>query len=247
MTFVSFLNALEKGEIRACQKVDGRWIVESDVKSIILKIFRESAVVPMGKGFCDKEPLAPQDFDLERCVRVVPGGSSVRRGAHVGKNVIIMPPSFINIGAFVDEETMIDSHVLVGSCAQIGKRVHLSAGVQIGGVLEPIGQRPVIVEDNSFIGAGAILTEGVLIEEGAVLGPGLVLSASVPIYDTINEKIFYGTIPGGAVVISGTRPLARSTWAKELGLSLAAAIIVKYRDDKTQGALMLENALRAEA
>ena len=155
-----------------------------------------------------------------------------------------MPPSFINIGAFIDDFTMIDSHVLVGSCAQIGKNVHLSAAVQIGGVLEPVGSRPVIVEDNCFIGAGSILTEGVLVRKGAIIAPMVSLSNSVPIYDVVNEKIYKAEIPENAVVVPGTRVIKTSGWAGKEGLSISCAIIVKYRDEKTDKAVILEELLR---
>ncbi|HXW60816.1 MAG TPA: 2,3,4,5-tetrahydropyridine-2,6-dicarboxylate N-succinyltransferase, partial [Myxococcota bacterium] len=205
--------------------------------------FRESRVVEMKDGFRDKELLLPRVLNGQ--VRVVPGGTSIRPGSFIGKDVVIMPPSFVNIGAFIDEATMIDSHVLVGSCAQIGKRVHLSTGVKIGGVLEPVGQRPVIVEDDCFIGAGSILTEGIVVEEGAVVASGLSLSASVPIYDTVNEKILFGHIPSRAVVVPGSRPYAPNPWTKKEHLGLNCGVIVKYRDQKTSAALILEEALRS--
>lgn len=244
MNFDSFLRALESGELRSARKIDGQWISQSDVKAQILQLFRESSVIEMDRGFRDKEPLTPRVFDAKDKVRVVPGGTSIRPGSHIAPGVVIMPPSFVNIGAFVDEMTMIDSHVLVGSCAQIGKRVHLSAGVQIGGVLEPIGNRPVIIEDDCFIGAGSILTEGIVVEEAAVIASGLNLSASVPIYDLVNEEIRYGTIPPRAVVVPGSRPYAPNTWAAKENLSINCGLIVKYRDPKTSAALLLEDALR---
>jgi 2,3,4,5-tetrahydropyridine-2-carboxylate N-succinyltransferase len=244
MSFASFLRELEGGELRAASKIDGAWVANSEVKAQILKLFRESAITRMAGTFIDKEPLTPRNFGLDDGIRLVPGGTSVRPGCYIAKNVVIMPPSFVNIGAYVDEGTMIDSHVLVGSCAQIGKRVHLSAGVQIGGVLEPVGKRPVIVENDCFIGACAILTEGIVVEEGAVLAQGVSLSDSVPIYDLVNEKIIYGKVPSRAVVIAGTRPYNNNRWAQGQQLALSCAIIVKYRDEKTNAALMLEDALR---
>jgi 2,3,4,5-tetrahydropyridine-2,6-dicarboxylate N-succinyltransferase len=195
-------------------------------------------------GFSDKSLLPPRIFTAKDEVRIVPGGSSVRAGAYVGMGVVIMPPSYINVGAYVGTGTMVDSHVLVGSCAQIGRNVHLSAAVQIGGVLEPIGNRPVIIEDNCFIGAGVVLTEGILVRSGAVLAPGIMLSASVPIYDVVNKVISKGEIPENAVVIPGTRPVSGSDWARDHGLTLSCAIIVKYRDQKTSSAVALEMALR---
>jgi len=244
MTNEDFLHTLESGARRAAYKKDSRWIVDSDVKARILDIIKSSPVINMSDGFCDKEILKPRKFYVSNSVRMVPGGSSVRSGAHIASGVIIMPPSFINIGAYVDASTMIDSHVLVGSCAQIGKHVHLSAGVQIGGVLEPVGAQPVIIEDNCFIGAGVIITEGILVQEGAVLAPGVCLSAGVPIYDIINKNIIKGIVPKNAVVISGTRPVSNNSWAQEQGLNMGCALIIKYRDDKTSTALMLESALR---
>lgn len=240
-----FLDALEKGIIRVAEPDGNQWKVNVEVKQRILDLFRSTQVVRMDGGFLDKEPLTPRVFELENKVRLVPGGSSVRSGAYVGKNVVIMPPSYINIGAYVDEESLVDSNALVGSCAQIGKRVHLSAGVQVGGVLEPIGFRPVIVEDDCFIGAGAILVEGILVRKGAVIAPGVILSASVPIYDLVNETIVKGEIPQNAVVVPGTRSYASTSWASQNGLSLGCSIIVKYRDEKTEAAIILENLLRS--
>lgn len=246
-----FLDQLENGALRAALcKENGIWEVQPDIKQRILQIFKESPLAEFSeltdgqfRGFVDKAMLYPRTFDLKDQIRMVPGGSSVRRGAHIGKNVVIMPPSYINIGAYVDESSMIDSHVLVGSCAQIGKRVHLSAGVQIGGVLEPIGNMPVIIEDDAFIGAGAILVEGIHIKRGAVLAPGVMLSAAIPIYDIIHETTFKGYIPENAVVIPGNRPI-QTDWAKEHRLSAQCCIIIKYKTDKTAASLQLESALR---
>ena len=189
----------------------------------------------------------PQQFRLDQGIRVVPGGTSVRRGAHVARGVIIMPPSYINVGAFVDEGTMVDSHVLVGSCAQIGKRVHLSAAVQIGGVLEPIGANPVVIEDECFIGAGAVIVEGIIVKRRAVIAPGVILSKGIPIYDIVNGRMLAKgePIPENAVVVPGNRPVSSTNnYAKELGLTLQCAIIVKYRDEKSETSLILEDFLR---
>jgi len=239
-----FLYDLESGSLRAAAKINNNWVVDTQVKQKILDLMRTSPVVSMPGGFCDKEALAPRVFSNNDHVRFVPGGSSVRPGSFVGPNVVIMPPSFVNIGAYIGAGSMIDSHVLVGSCAQIGEGVHLSTDVQIGGVLEPVGNRPVIIEDNCFIGAGAILTEGILVQKGAVIAPGVFLSASVPIYDTVNKIILKGEIPPNAVVVLGTRPLQDNIWAHERGLTIACALIIKYRDEKTNAALILESALR---
>ena len=243
MSREDFLRDLESGTCRAARKVSDKWEVDTSVKTRILDIFRSSAIKHMPGGFQDKHLLTTQQFSLHSNIRLVPGGSSVRAGAYIGKNVVIMPPSYVNIGAYVDENTMIDSHVLVGSCAQVGKRVHLSAAVQIGGVLEPIGQRPVIVEDDCFLGAGVILTEGILLEERAVLAAGVVLSASVPIYDSIHKRVFKGKVPANAVVVPGTRP-ATNNWANKQGIHLGCAVIAKYRDSSTSAAVVLEDILR---
>lgn len=235
---------LESGKVRAAYKVNDVWQVNLEVKESILSIFQNSPTVPMAGGFKDKEPLVMQNLQQRDLIRIVPGGTAIRAGAYIGEKVVIMPPSYVNIGAYIDDSTMIDSHVLVGSCAQIGKNVHLSAAVQIGGVLEPIGNRPVIIEDNCFIGAGSIITEGVLIRSGAVLGAGVHLSASVPIFDIVNQKIYKKEIPANAVVISGSRCLDKGWWAQEHGLAAYCAMIVKYRDHKTDISVILENALR---
>lgn len=218
------------------------------MKEAILAAFRAGDNVNYDgnyHGFIDKHNLPPRQFKLEDQVRLVPGGSSVRYGAYIAPSVIIMPPAFVNIGAFVDKGTLIDSHVLVGSCAQIGQNVHLSAGVQIGGVLEPVGANPVVVEDQAFIGAGVILVEGVVVGQRAVIAPGVHLSASVPVYDDVQQRILAKgeAIPAGAVVVSGTRPI-KSAWGKELGLNVACGIIIKYRDDQSDAALILEQVLR---
>ncbi len=244
----NILNNLETGNTRAAQLNGAVWSVNTEVKEAILDAFRAGENVELDgnyTGFVDKNTIMPRTFTKESLVRMVPGGSSVRRGAYIAKGVIIMPPAYVNIGAFVDEGTMIDSHVLVGSCAQIGKNVHLSAGVQIGGVLEPIGQRPVIIEDNAFIGAGAVIVEGILVRKNAVIAPGVTLSKGVPVYDLVNQtKLPPGSdIPEGAVVISGTRPPS-DKWAKEQGLQVYCPIIVKYRDEKSDASLALENVLR---
>jgi 2,3,4,5-tetrahydropyridine-2-carboxylate N-succinyltransferase len=238
-----FIQSLEEGSLRAAYKKDDQWVVDINVKQKILDLIRNSPLIEMGSGFYDKEALKPRLFNESNKVRLVPGGTSVRAGVFIGPQVVVMPPSFINIGAHISNHAMIDSHVLVGSCAQIGAYVHLSTGVQIGGVLEPIGTRPVIIEDHCFIGAGVIITEGIIIKEKAVLAPGVTLSASVPIYDAVHERMLKGEIPSNAVVVPGTRPLS-SSWAKSQGLSSACAIIIKYRDHNTNAALILESALR---
>lgn len=240
------LSELEKGTIRSAYKNNGVWEVNIEVKKAILEAFKEGKLIAKD-GFVDKHNLFPQEFTPERNVRIVPGGSSVRRGSYVAPGVIIMPPSYINIGAYVDSGSMVDSHALVGSCAQIGKNVHLSAGVQIGGVLEPIGLSPVIIEDGAFIGAGSVIVEGIRVGEKAVIAPGVILSRAIPVYDCIEEKILErgAPIPANAVVVSGTRKMNESMeWANEIGLSLNCAIIIKYRDEKSDASLELESILR---
>ncbi len=243
------LNRLEAGTLRAAYQDDqGQWHANTEVKAGILSVFPAGEMVsfePDFPGAVDKHNLAPRRFRPQDQVRQVPGGSSVRRGAYVAPGVVIMPPAYINIGAFVDSGTMVDSHALVGSCAQIGKQVHLSAGVQIGGVLEPVGMAPVIVEDHAFIGAGCVLVEGVIVKRGAVLAPGVQLSASVPVYDLVNEcQLAKGApIPENAVVVPGSRP-ASSEWGRKMGLTVQCPVIIKYRDAGSDAALALEEALR---
>jgi 2,3,4,5-tetrahydropyridine-2,6-dicarboxylate N-succinyltransferase len=247
MNWQDTLDALEKGTVRSALKVDGKWIAQKEVKEAILMAFKAGELVEFNGGFVDKHNLPPRSFKVEDKVRMVPGGSSVRRGAYVASGVIIMPPAYINVGAYIDSGTMVDSHALVGSCAQIGKNVHLSAGVQIGGVLEPIGQTPVVIEDNAFIGAGAVIVEGVQVSEGAVIAPGVVLSKGIPVYDCVNERILDAgePIPPYAVVVTGSRPVSQNLkWAQELGLTLRCAMIIKYKDAKTSAALELESVLR---
>ena len=251
MKHQEFLRALEAGTLRVAQKdVHGVWQINTAIKQGILDYFGAHGLVDMGsatdtqyRGFVDKEGLVARQFTVADGVRMVPGGSSVRSGAYISPKVVIMPPAFVNIGAYIDEGTMVDSNVLVGSCAQIGKHVHLSAGVQIGGVLEPIGQLPVIIEDRAFIGAGSAIVEGVRVGKQAVITAGTILSASVPIYDVVNQKIYKGEVPPRAVVVSGSRPMAQSEGIGK-DIHIACAVIVKYRDEKTDSALMLEEFLR---
>lgn len=256
--FESFLKALESGELRAAEPVEEqgqrRWKVNPRVKQGILLGFRLGQTVEMGAGeglqFSDKDTYPAQRLPVvERNVRIVPGGNSVRRGAYLGNNVTMMPPAFVNVGAYVDDGSMIDSHALVGSCAQIGRGVHLSAAAQIGGVLEPIGQTPVIVEDEVMIGGNVGLYEGVQVGRGAVIGAGAVITASTPVFDLVKEEVYRATneeplrIPERAVVIPGSRP-ARGDFAKEHGLHMAALLIIKYRDERTDAATALEELLR---
>lgn len=252
-----FISKLETGEIRAASRgADGTWKVDRRVKAGILVGFRIGRITAMGRpddvlGFSDKDTFPAQRPDLvARGIRIVPGGSSVRAGAHLANGVTCMPPMFVNVGAFIDEGTMVDSHALVGSCAQIGKNVHLSAAVQIGGVLEPVGARPVIVEDGALVGGGCGIYEGTLVRAGAVLGSGVVLTASTPVYDLVREQVYRATanepleIPANAVVVPGSRPVQNSEFATRHGLQVACALIVKYRDEKTDLRAALEGDLR---
>ncbi len=249
----ALLAALESGTCRAAEPQDGRWVVNAWVKRGILLAFRFGAPVTTSVPpfhFRDKDLLPTQDpAETGRNVRIVPGGSSVRRGAFLGDRVVVMPPAYVNVGAYVGAGAMVDSHALVGSCAQIGEDVHLSAAAQIGGVLEPPGALPVIVEEGAFIGGGCGLYEGVRVGRGAVLAPGVVLTRGVPLFDAVNASIVPAdadgirVVPERAVVVPGSRP-AGSAWAKAQGLSLYAPVIVKYRDASTDAAAALEAALR---
>lgn len=253
VTIDHFLLGLEQGQIRSAQKdANGVWKANSLVKEGILTCFRVGQLKEYGQApwaFIDKDTIPTQSFELQQRIRIVPGGSSVRRGAHLGKSVTMMPPSYVNIGAFVDEETMIDSHALVGSCAQIGKRVHLSAAAQIGGVLEPVGATPVIVEDDVFIGGNCGLYEGTIVRARAVLAAGVVITRSTLVYDLVHERLLKSEdgealeIPEGAVVVPGSRP-AKGDFGRKHGLNMSCMIIVKYRDAKTDAKAMLESALR---
>jgi 2,3,4,5-tetrahydropyridine-2-carboxylate N-succinyltransferase len=241
------LHALEQGSARAARRdPDGAWRANAWVKTAILAGFRSTGTVPMpgwpSPAF-DRAAFPPRHFGLGDGVRLVPGGSSVRRGACLMPGVVVMPPAYVNVGAFVDEGTMVDSHALVGSCAQIGKRVHLSAAAQVGGVLEPAGAVPVVVEDDAFVGGLVGLFEGVVVRRRAVLAPGVLLTASTRIYDLVHGRELTREVPEGAVVVPGTRPAA-GAFARERGLSLAAPCIVKYRDGGTDAATTLEEALR---
>lgn len=231
--------AVDAGKLRVARKKGNDWIVDERVKKAILKYFASRSVTDQTKDeffFRDKIPLK-QSF---RNVRVVPGGNSVRYGAYLGDQVVMMPPAYVNIGAYVDDSSMIDSNVLVGSCAQIGKNVHLSAAVQIGGVLEPVNARPVIIEDNAFIGAGSLVVEGVLVREDAVIGAGVVLSASTKILEVDKSgkivKEFRGEVPRGAVVIPGTRPKG--------DIAIQTPIIIGYKNEKTAEKVELTQMLR---
>ena len=252
--FAEFRTALARGEIRAAERgPDGAWRANAWVKQGILLGFRMGAITELADGpvlkFFDKDtyPLRPTTAGDQ--VRIVPGGSSIRDGAYVAPGVVCMPPMFVNVGAYVDEGTMIDSHALVGSCAQIGKRVHLSAAAQIGGVLEPVGALPVVIEDEVFVGGGCGVYEGTVVREHAVLAPGTILTGATPVHDLVRGEIYRAAdgqpleIPAGAVVVPGSRHVGGER-GKAWGLSLYAPVIVKYRDAGTAAAVQLEDYLR---
>lgn len=244
---------LNRGEIRAAEPDGTKWKVNPWVKKGILLGFRIGNLTEYTKDelfqYFDKETMTVQRFKVEDNVRIVPGGSSIRDGAYVAKGVVIMPPAYINIGAYVDEGSMIDSHALVGSCAQVGKRVHVSAAAQIGGVLEPIGALPVIIEDDVLIGGNCGVYEGTIVKKRAVLASGVILTSSTPVYDLVKKVIHRKadnsplTIPENAVVVPGSRPL-KNDWAIEQQLSIYSPVIIKYRDEKTDAATALEDSLR---
>ena len=252
--FEAFIVRLDAGEIRAAEKRGDQWQVNHWVKQGILLGFRLGWIAEFSINdtfqFRDKHTYPLKNLKtLSQSVRLVPGGSSVRRGAYLGNNVTLMPPMYINTGAYVDDETMVDSHALVGSCAQIGKRVHLSAGSQIGGVLEPVGAMPVIIEDDVLIGGNCGIYEGAIVETRAVIGAGTIITGSTPLYDLVNSKILRKAadapliVPRNAVVVPGTRP-ARGAFAMEHHLHIACPVIVKYRDDSTDATTALEELLR---
>ena len=250
--FEDFLRALESGEIRSAEKRgDGDWHANAWVKEGILLGFRLGEIEDFSAepfSFFDKSTYPARRMQQGDGVRIVPGGSTIRRGSYVSKGVVCMPPMYVNVGAYVDEGTMVDSHALVGSCAQIGKRVHLSAAAQVGGVLEPIGAVPVVIEDDVFVGGGCGIYEGCVIRKGAVLAAGVILTGSTRVYDLANETVLRAQdgqleIPENAVVVPGTRAVD-SDFGREHGLSLAAPCIVKYRDASTDAATTLEDALR---
>jgi 2,3,4,5-tetrahydropyridine-2-carboxylate N-succinyltransferase len=255
--FRSFKRALNRGEIRAAEPDPASptgWRTNVWVKKGILLGFRLGAIVDMSidvrrQPFFDKSTYPVHEFSAADGVRIVPGGSSIRDGVFIARGVICMPPMFVNVGAFVDENTMIDSHALVGSCAQIGRNCHLSAGAQIGGVLEPVGALPVIIEDEVLVGGNSGVYEGTVVKRRAVLGTGTILNRSTPVYDLVRDTVYSSkddlplVIPEDAVVVPGSRAVSHPAGAK-WGLSLQAAVIVKYRDEKTGSRIKLEDLLR---
>jgi 2,3,4,5-tetrahydropyridine-2-carboxylate N-succinyltransferase len=244
---------LEAGTIRAAEPGPEGWQVNGWVKKGILLGFRLGRMIAYDDAgplsFVDKDSFPPRRIGLADQVRLIPGGSAVRAGAHLAPGVVVVPPAYVNVGAYVGEGSMVDSHALVGSCAQIGRRVHLSAAAQIGGVLEPVGAMPVIVEDEALIGGNCGVYEGTIVGRRAVLGSGVILTGSVTVYD-VPRKTTYRRgpdgplrIPEGAVVVPGSRRVA-DPFAEKHGLSLYTPVIVKYRDEKTDAAAALEDALR---
>ncbi len=250
-----FKIALRRGEIRSAEKgSDGNWHANAWVKQGILLGFRMGKMVEMSKPtetlqFFDKDTFPLRPMTLDDGVRIVMGGSAIRDGCYVAPSVVVVPPAYINVGSYVDEGTMVDSHALVGSCAQIGKRVHLSAAAQIGGVLEPVGAVPVIIEDDVLVGGNTGVYEETIVREGAVLASGVILTRSTPVFDLPNGRVIKSDgdkpleIPSGAVVVQGSRAVS-SGFGKENGLSIYCPIIVKYRDDKTDASTKLEDYLR---
>ena len=243
---------LEAGKLRVAEKVDGVWQVNTWVKKVILAGFRLGVMADMSQGqfpFFDKDTFPVRKFTREDGVRIVPGGTSIRRGAYVAPGAIVMPPAYINVGAYVDSGTMVDSHVTIGSCAQVGKNIHISASTQIGGVLEPAGAMPTIIEDGAFVGGNCGIYEGTIVQEGAVIASGVIITSSTALFDaTTGEFVPRNAdgrvvVPRGAVVVSGSKPLRRGPGAGS-GVALYCPVIVKYRDEKTAGSVTLEDFLR---
>ena len=255
--FQEFKDALNAGEVRAAEphaSSPSGWRVNAWVKKGILLGFRMGSIVEMGpyptaQPFFDKSTYPVKTLHPSDGVRLVPGGSSIRDGSYVARGVVCMPPMFINVGAYVDEGTMVDSHALIGSCAQVGKKCHISAGAQIGGVIEPVGAMPVIIEDEVMIGGNSGVYEGTVVKKRAVLGTGTILNASTPVYDLVRDTVYSAAddeplvIPEQAIVVPGAREVKHAAGAK-WGLSLYAAVIVKYRDAKTDSRVRLEEFLR---
>jgi 2,3,4,5-tetrahydropyridine-2-carboxylate N-succinyltransferase len=257
----SLLDALEAGTVRAAEKdpLTGEWRAVAWVKRGILLGFRVGTIVDMsipsadrggfGFSFLDKDTYPPRRFTSSDGIRVVPGGSSIRRGTYIASGVVCMPPMYVNVGAHIGTGTMIDSHALVGSCAQVGERVHLSAAAQLGGVLEPVNAAPVVIEDDVVIGGNCGIYEGTVVRRGAVIGAGVVLTRGTPVYDLERETVHRAesgralVIPENAVVVPGARQ-AKGKWAQDQGISLQTPVIVKYRDEKTDAATALESWLR---
>ncbi len=253
--FEEFIQSLEAGEIRAAEKKGDTWEVNHWVKQGVLLGFKYGENIAYEQEgsfkFFDKDTYPTQQVKgVDKNIRIVPGGSTVRTGCYIGSDVTMMPPMYVNAGAYVGDGSMIDSHALVGSCAQVGKNVHLSASAQLGGVLEPVGALPVIIEDNCLIGGNTGIYEGTQVHEGAVIGAGVVLTRATPVYDIVEETIYKGsndkplTIPSNAVVVPGSRPIKGNEYAERQQLSLQTPVIIKYRDESTDEATNLEDLLR---
>lgn len=250
--FNEVMEALEAGRLRVAEKVDGAWQVNKWVKEVILAGFKLGAVTDMSQGqfsYFDKATFPVRKFRQEDGVRIVPGGSSIRRGAYVAPGAIVMPPAYINVGAYVGEGTMVDSHVTIGSCAQVGRHIHISASTQIGGVLEPAGAMPTIIEDGAFVGGNCGIYEGTIVQEGAVIASGVIITASTALFDATKGEFLPRNadgrvvVPRGAVVVSGSKPIRKGAAAGS-GVALYCPVIVKYRDEKTAGSVALEDLLR---
>ncbi|MBK9549664.1 MAG: 2,3,4,5-tetrahydropyridine-2,6-dicarboxylate N-succinyltransferase [Gemmatimonadetes bacterium] len=252
--FASLKLALHQGTIRAAERdADGTWRVNGWVKRGILLGFRLGVLVDAGTAgpmrFFDKDSFGVRATTIDEGIRIVPGGTAVREGSYLARGVIVIPPAYVNVGAYVDEGTLIDSHALVGSCAQIGKRVHLSAAAQIGGVLEPAGAMPVIIEDDVLVGGNCGVYEGTIVRQRAVLAPGVLLTGGTAVVDLVHDRILRREgdspleIPEGAVVVPGSRPVTHGS-GQARGISLYAPVIVKYRDERTDAAVQLEDLIR---
>ena len=250
--FEGVMADLEAGRLRVAEKVDGAWQVNTWVKEVILAGFKLGVISDMSQGqfsYFDKDTFPVRKFSREDGVRIVPGGTSIRRGAYVAPGAIVMPPAYINVGAFVDSGTMVDSHVTIGSCAQVGKHIHISASTQIGGVLEPAGAMPTIIEDGAFVGGNCGIYEGTIVQEGAVIASGVIITSSTALFDATTGEFVPRNVDGrvvvprGAVVVSGSKPLKRGPGAGS-GVALYCPVIVKYRDEKTAGSVTLEDLLR---
>jgi len=251
--FNEVMFGLESGALRVAEKTSsGEWKVNSHIKEVILAGFRLGKMTDMSLGpfpFFDKDTFPVRRFSLDDGVRIVPGGSSIRRGAYVSPGAIVMPPAYINVGAYVGEGTMIDSHATVGSCAQIGRNIHISAATQIGGVLEPVGAMPTIIEDGAFVGGNCGIYEGTIVEENAVIASGVIITASTALFDATTGKFLERNsegrvvVPKGAVVVSGSRPVSKGAAAGS-GVCLYCPVIVKYRDSKTSASVVLEDSVR---